>query len=113
MVPPGRSYRAALGVDVSFDPGLMRTGEQVRPGNDRWDREAVGVAGRRSSSPGAHPLPDLRVSVATGRTAVGVAMAAPSGPVAEVASDVNQRGNGCAGVSQRTCVLYLSNGGGP
>ena len=56
---------------------------------------------------------DLRVSAATGRNAVGVAMAAPSGPVAEVASDVNQRGNGCAGVFQRTCVLYLSNGGGP
>ena len=28
MVPPGRSYRAAPGVDVSFDPGLMRTGER-------------------------------------------------------------------------------------
>ena len=25
MVPAGRSYRAALGVDVSFGPGLMRT----------------------------------------------------------------------------------------
>ena len=28
MVPPGRSYRAAPGVDASFDPGLMRTGER-------------------------------------------------------------------------------------
>ena len=25
MVPPGRPCRAALRVDVSFDPGLMRT----------------------------------------------------------------------------------------
>ena len=107
MVPPGRSYRAAPGVDVSFDPGLMRTG----------DRCGLATTGGTGSDVRHHRVitlsRDLRVSVATGRTPVGVAMAAPSGPVAEVASDVNQRGNGCARVSQRTCVLYLSNGGGP
>ena len=107
MVPPGRSYRAAPGVDVSFDPGLMRTG-------DRCGLATTGGTGRDVRHHRVITLSrDLRVSVATGRNAVGVAMAAPSGPVAKAASDVNQRGNGCAGVSQRTCVLYLSNGGGP
>ena len=107
MVPPGRPYRAAPGVDASFDPGLMRT-------VGRCSLAMTGGIGRDVRHHRVLTLSrDLRVSVATGRTAVGVAMAALSGPVAEVASDVNRRGNGCAGVSQRTCVLYLSYGGGP
>ena len=115
MVPAGRPYRAALGVDASFDPGLMRTGDRCGLATTGGSGPAaVGVAGSDVRHHRVITLSrDLRVSVATGRTAVGVAMAAPSSPVAEVASDVNRRGIGCARVSQRTCVLYLSNGGGP
>ena len=46
MVPPGRSYRAAPGVDVSFDPGLMRTGDRCGLATTGGTgRSAVGVAG--------------------------------------------------------------------
>ena len=113
--PAGTVVQGGGRVAGSFDPGLMRTVDRCGLATTGGTGPAaVGVAGSDVHHHRVITLSrDLRVSAATGRNAVGVAMAAPSGPVAEVASDVNQRGNGCAGVFQRTCVLYLSNGGGP
>ena len=46
MVPPGRSYRAALRVDASFDPGLMRTVDRCGLATTGGTGPAaVGVAG--------------------------------------------------------------------